>query len=580
MEADIREIKRAKNFIWASAEDYELNPLYLAFSPDGKADTYLNIIIGLSYKWYDGAQLEEFFNVLGGKDKELFEGLFWIGLEKVLFKKEKDYRMALTDLRVEYAKETVRRFKKYTDNSLIEKIRYGYCRQILGKESNLSAEEEELLSEFDFSNDMTTEQIIGKTKKILSEKFSYTPSLKKNKEGVYFLQKVLSPFRSVGKVSATYVRTKKYDEPTGFNEGKTGVLKKGKNYLLQFSLNGNPKYALEYVQSTFGKNMYNDFENQRIEEKLCTGKHKESHLLFTKGKKYNLKEQSRELPKKEIKEILEFRRECKNQYEKNKEYFEKNRPVYKNSINRLSEKLRITLDSEREIFPLMSNHGKINGGKIWQALYVDNPRVFEKKEQEDKSGFSVDIMIDGSSSRKNSQEFIAAQVYVLAKSLERCNIPCQIYSYCSIRGYTVLRIFKDYSEQKAGKEIFKYVAAGNNRDGLALKGAGHLMEHSPKGKRILVVLTDASPQDDQSAMEGAFYKNNEYTDELAIKDTEKEIHNLKSNNIQVIGIFMGSERGTIAAKEIFGKDFVKIETIHQFSDVVGRILQEKIRNIN
>lgn len=580
MEADIREIKRAKNFIWASAEDYELNPLYLAFSPDGKADTYLNIIIGLSYKWYDGAQLEEFFNVLGGKDKELFEGLFWIGLEKVLFKKEKDYRMALTDLRVEYAKETVRRFKKYTDNSLIEKIRYGYCRQILGKESNLSAEDEELLSEFDFSNDMTTEQIIGKTKKILSEKFSYTPSLKKNKEGVYFLQKVLSPFRSVGKVSATYVRTKKYDEPTGFNEGKTGVLKKGKNYLLQFSLNGNPKYALEYVQSTFGKNMYNDFENQRIEEKLCTGKHKESHLLFTKGKKYNLKEQSRELPKKEIKEILEFRRECKNQYEKNKEYFEKNRPVYKNSINRLSEKLRITLDSEREIFPLMSNHGKINGGKIWQALYVDNPRVFEKKEQEDKSGFSVDIMIDGSSSRKNSQEFIAAQVYVLAKSLERCNIPCQIYSYCSIRGYTVLRIFKDYSEQKAGKEIFKYVAAGNNRDGLALKGAGHLMEHSPKGKRILVVLTDASPQDDQSAMEGAFYKNNEYTDELAIKDTEKEIHNLKSNNIQVIGIFMGSERGTIAAKEIFGKDFVKIETIHQFSDAVGRILQEKIRNIN
>ena len=43
-----------------------------------------------------------------------------------------------------------------------------------------------------------------------------------------------------------------------------------------------------------------------------------------------------------------------------------------------------------------------------------------------------------------------------------------------------------------------------NRDGLALKGAGHLMEHSPKGKRILVVLTDASPQDDQSATEGAF----------------------------------------------------------------------------
>ena len=50
--------------------------------------------------------------------------------------------------------------------------------------------------------------------------------------------------------------------------------------------------------------MYNDFENQRIEEKLCTGKHKESHLLFTKGEKYNLKEQSRELPKKRNKKKI------------------------------------------------------------------------------------------------------------------------------------------------------------------------------------------------------------------------------------------------------------------------------------
>ncbi|MFR6561035.1 MAG: hypothetical protein ACLUR5_02790 [Eubacterium ventriosum] len=47
-------------------------------------------------------------------------------------------------------------------------------------------------------------------------------------------------------------------------------------------------------------------------------------------------------------------------------------------------------------------------------------------------------------------------------------------------------IFKDYSERESRqREIFKYVAAGNNRDGLALKGAGHLMEHSPKEKEYL-----------------------------------------------------------------------------------------------
>ena len=33
---------------------------------------------------------------------------------------------------------------------------------------------------------------------------------------------------------------------------------------------------------------------------------------------------------------------------------------------------------------------------------------------------------------------------------------------------------------------------------------------SEKRKRILLVLTDASPQDDQDSGEGAFYKNKEY----------------------------------------------------------------------
>ena len=88
MEADVREIKRAKNFIWASAEDYELNPLYLAFSPDGKADTYLNIIIGLSYKWYDGAQLEEFFNMLGGT-RSFLRGYFGLDLKRYCLIKKK-----------------------------------------------------------------------------------------------------------------------------------------------------------------------------------------------------------------------------------------------------------------------------------------------------------------------------------------------------------------------------------------------------------------------------------------------------------------------------------------------------------
>lgn len=122
------------------------------------------------------------------------------------------------------------------------------------------------------------------------------------------------------------------------------------------------------------------------------------------------------------------------------------------------------------------------------------------------AGFSVDILIDASSSRKDSQEQIAAQSYILVKSLDLCRIPLQVYSYCSIRGYTVLRLFQSYGEIDRAEEVFSYVAAGNNRDGLALRGAGHLMENSEQEKKLLLVLTDGSPQDDRIAAEGAFTK--------------------------------------------------------------------------
>ena len=129
------------------------------------------------------------------------------------------------------------------------------------------------------------------------------------------------------------------------------------------------------------------------------------------------------------------------------------------------------------------------------------------------------------------------------------------------------------------EEVLSYVAAGNNRDGLALRGAGHLMENSEQEKKLLLVLTDGSPQDDRIAAEGAFYKNREYTDQIAVEDTTEQVQHLKRKGIQVVGVFMGTERGLQTAHRIFGRDFVRIENIQQFSEVVGKILQEKIREI-
>ena len=88
---------------------------------------------------------------------------------------------------------------------------------------------------------------------------------------------------------------------------------------------------------------------------------------------------------------------------------------YQNAIRRLTEKLKICLEEQEERFPEKAAHGKLNPREVWKAVYLDDPRVFERKEVE-IPGFSVDILIDASSSRKQMQEQIAAQAYIYQKS--------------------------------------------------------------------------------------------------------------------------------------------------------------------
>ena len=61
---------------------------------------------------------------------------------------------------------------------------------------------------------------------------------------------------------------------------------------------------------------------------------------------------------------------------------------------------------------------KLNPREVWKAVYLDNPRVFERKEEIEIPGFSVDILIDASSSRKQMQEQIAAQAYIFIQKSE------------------------------------------------------------------------------------------------------------------------------------------------------------------
>ena len=228
---------------------------------------------------------------------------------------------------------------------------------------------------------------------------------------------------------------------------------------------------------------------------------------------------------------------------------------------------------------MAGRNGRIAPEKIWRAVYLNDERIFTEKFEEEQPDFSVDLMLDASASRLQSQETIAAQAYVIARSLHLCRIPVQVTSFLSLRGYTVIRRFCGYDEMDKDGRIFNYFAAGWNRDGLALRGASHLMQDSPAKNRLLIILTDASPNDDRKIppdRAGGHPLSRDYSGEAGIRDTSSEVRALKKSGVQVMAVLNGEDGSSEAARRIYGDDFVRIEHIRRLSDAVGTLLQKKI----
>ena len=220
-------------------------------------------------------------------------------------------------------------------------------------------------------------------------------------------------------------------------------------------------------------------------------------------------------------------------------------------------------------------------------MTLNDTRVFLASVQEQQPDFSVDLLLDASASRLENQEMIATQAYILARGLQICGIPVQVCSFLSLRGFTVIRRFCSYQNvQKRQTQpssetsrIFDYFAAGWNRDGLAFRGVGQLMESSHNKNRLLIILTDASPNDDRKIPSAPLHGRPislDYSGKAGIQDALTEVRKLRQNHIQVMAILNGTEDDSEAARQIYGEDFTRIENLNQFSSAAGQLIQRQI----
>ena len=560
--------RRAENIIWNAAQSHSFTPDFKAYDADARADLYWNTIIGAVRRHYCYPKIEAVFRSFQTEeDADVYEGLLWLGLENAVFEKEREERPVLDLLRRDYALRYISQLFTRHDLPFYDALALAHFKRALGQDPMLDPYTEKLLDEMEFSREMSTDEIVERAKELFARWFHLRL---KEKEAEKKKRRI--PF-GARKEKTAKGRYRKFglgfaDHPGNIYGGQRAASQDGEERRLS-SMSAAELRA--FMETKYGKSAFNRRETAELERSVCTGNHAACHVLVTKGEKGNAKIQNgfealhRE---KEIKQIAENRR-----------FFTDHISERRTSIDRLTGKIQNSVLLHLQPSPIRSNSGVLEGGRAWRAIHLNDARIFFREEQGDTGDLSVDILLDASTSQKYRQEIVSNQGYIIAESLNRCGIPCRVMSFCSMTGYTILRIFRDYLERDANDRIFEYVSNGCNRDGLGIRMAHHLMEKERYDHKILIVLSDAKPNDvvRMRQKESGEYIN--YEARQGIRDTAFEVRSARADGIAVICVFTGDDEDVPSAKLIYGRDFARIQTLDKLADTVGMLLQNQIKNM-
>lgn len=572
--------RRAINQIWTACGDYRFEPQFLAMRSDGQPDLYMNCVIGLVHKWF-GEDLSKklFASWAGDAHQAMYDDLAWLALENAVYEKELPERPALAELRQAHAaaffasEYQLSRQEWMAKNQLVYALQSARWKAVLEQKPPVLAPWEKGLSAAlacpgTLSGEELTEAVRTAFRKYL--RFDGTAHAKKpftlhfGERWVPLLTKLFT---------TEMVRTDDLAIDRSAAAGENGMVRASNALRAQLESGDRENEDRDYVEGCFGRSLYPSRELALIEQRLCTGNHLGCHLWFTRGETAQGKTM-----RADVQHLFD---QATEQAERNRADFLKNNDRYQSSILRLTEHIRNCMQVQQQPDAVSARQGHVDSQRIWRLPVLRDGKVFLRSEEENNPGFTVDLLLDGSASRLHCQETIAAQGYILARSLATCGIPVRVSSFCSLRGYTVVRILKDFSEKNAERKIFNYFAAGWNRDGLALRMAGKLLDTAPADRHLLILLTDASPDDSRKILPtGKVPLSRSYDGEAGVQDTAEEVRALRQQGVRVAAVFMGENASAPDARTIYGQDLVRIQRMDQLATAAGKLIQEEIRELS
>ncbi len=565
MEIREQEKRRASNLIWNAAQDYDFEPDFKAYDNEGHADLYWNSIIGAVRKNYGAQPIENLFSALQGSENEvLYEQLIWLGLENAVYQREAALRPALPALRRSYAQRVIASVQRA---NLLEIMEEAHFRRALGEDPVLTPWDRKMLDALEFPGEWDTETLCTCALSLLQEWFGFVPNQgqgkRVKKHGLFRSKKkdaLLDPsgVRRFGLGYSEHVSAGNMDQAGPARRIITDTSAEQTEILLK-----------KHISAYFGEPLYDERTTAELEQRLCVDSHKNCRLYYAVGSaKYDSKLRGH---------YAQRRKAALKQMDANRAAYEADALRHRNSILRLTERIRNAMMAHLQPMVSRTASGALDIGRVWRGVYLDDDKVFTRVIQSDPGNLCVDILLDASYSQVNRQAMVSAQGYMIAEALTRCNIPVRVSSFCSISGYTILTRYRDYFDRDNNDRIFHFFTAGCNRDGLALRAMCREMEAAPCEHKLLILLSDARPHDIIQFSQNGHYVD--YAEDNGILNTAAEVRSLLHQEISVICVFTGEDDDLPAAHTIYGRNFARIRNLDQFADTVGTLIQNQIRSL-
>ena len=567
MELNEASVKRAKNMVWTAANRYDIAPMYLFYKRDSSPCLYRNTMVGLAY-----CHLQEslFFPFLKGMecgiDPNQYLPLVFFVLEKTIYDRALSERPGLEVLRIEHAMAFPGehpKFKGKADDPADRLFRHRYALLTGTPDAALSPDEERLYHALEEASSLPDEEMIPRIKEILWNNFFYRFIPARKEEKAQFLG-VGALLLLAGGILADELSVGGDDLTEEDLLIPTAMSKRLLSHLTGAT---TPEEDLEYVREHFGNNLFTPAQNEKIRRIYCQGIHRRSRLWYA-GPKVS----GEQLPD-----------ELDLQIRKNKAYFDADRAAYDKSIERITDRLKSSIEEQLEPDTIHTRSGRLESDRVYRYRYLHDLAIFRKDVIYPSPDFTVDLLLDASSSRLKEQETIATQAYIIAQSLTRLGIPVQVSCFRTLRRYTILQKLKGYDETDSMDGIFHYFASGSNRDGLALNALTPLIEENikkeglPIRNHLLLVLTDALPSDPQKLPRTESRPGqSDYSGKIAVEDTHDAIRSLYQKRIHTAAIFLGLTSCVPNLKQIYGDSYVRIQEISQLPEAVSTLLLREI----